>query len=255
MMMITKQISHSPYYTDTPSMAFTATMAAFDTHYQQILPCPVLAVTAKVVSPRAAPTEPSPSKKRRCSRKVDFGPDMTLAYIESAVEFTQAEKDERWYRPSEISSFRGDARKLCKTRMDDIRNISEGVSIPDSSTGNEKSVIPSSTDSIRGLDVYYPSRQRYGKKYIGHVLEAYYVRCVGNDEHVALLAEKWSKKNLNRAIRTGKKDFLAAYSSEEDDSDSLPEETVVLASTLPHSPKQNDERKILATSARKIAQK
>jgi len=87
-------------------------------------------------------------------------------------------------------------------------------------------------DSTRGLDVYYPARQRYAKKFIQHVLEAYYVRCVGNDEHVALLAEKWSQKSLSRAAKIAKKDFRVAYFVDGDGYESPPEDTVSLASTL-----------------------
>lgn len=159
-------------------------------------------------------------KKRKC-RRVGFGPDQTLAHIERTYEISQEERDERWYRPPEIASFKQDARNLCRERIGHAKNLH--LNHTGSTTTRHGSRRSSSTEdeqheeeSIRGLDVYYPHRQRYCKKFIKHVLEAYHVRCVGNDRHVALLAEKWSKKSLDRAYATGKKDFFTVYFPEED---------------------------------------
>ena len=200
-------------------------------------------------------------KRPRC-RQVEFGPDVTFAYIESSSEFTQVEKDDRWYRPSEIESFKKGARNLCRTQLD-----AKNASIPRHSPtqtvrkGLGNAANDTLQDSCRGLDVYYPARQRFGKKYIQHVLEAYHVRCVGNDVHVALLAEKWSKKSLQRAQMMAKKDFICAYyfkSSKEAVEYECPplqmEDTTqkqrsllpAAASTLMHDPPQ---QQILATSA------
>lgn len=260
MMMISNNNSQSPFYSETSSMAIPPPMSTFNTPCRTVMPRPSVAVAMTMLSPKEAPTEPSPNKKRRC-RKVEFGPDITLAYIESAFEYTQVEKDDRWYRHSQISSFKENARRLCRTRMDDVKNncVVDTSNTRHSVRKNENAISNSavdcderndtSADSIRGLDVYYPSRQRYGKKYIQCVLEAYHVRCVGNDLHVALLAEKWSKKNHTRAVVTGKKDFLVAYFPEEIDFESLPEEKVMLASTLMHGPQRQQRPKILSTSA------
>ena len=238
MIMINKDISQTPYYTENSSIV--APMSTFNAQYS--MSCPgALAL---------APSKPSPSKKRRC-RKVKFGPDVTLAYIESSCDFTQSEKDDRWYRQAQIYSFKEDARKLCRTRIEDasiprhsVRNGQSSVSI--TAFIDEPNDI--SKDSARGLDVYYPSRQRYNKKFIQHVLEAYHVRCAGNNGHVALLSEKWSKKNLNRAIEMAKKDFFAAYFPEELESESIHEQNPMLASTLMRNPRQQAP-KVLATTA------
>lgn len=80
--------------------------------------------------------------------------------------------------------------------------------------GNENIVTDGEEeDSTRGMEVFVPARQKYNKKFVRHVLEAYHVRCTGNDEHVALLSERWSQKPLQRAISTGREDFCVAYCS------------------------------------------
>ena len=232
MIIIEKDISQKPYYTETTSMAISAQPLSAKTYSSACpLPCPAMAIST---TPKQSPT------KRQKRRKVGFGPEVTLAYIESAFDFTQDEKDERWYRTSTISGFKEDARRLCRGRIDDVRNgcsprvrvrkslaknNSNSNNIPSNSSNEKQRDL--SHDSIRGLDVYAPSRQRFTKKYIQHVLEAYHVRCVGNDEHVALLAEKWSKKSLTRAINMGEKDFLAAYFSKEVDEESLLEKPLL----------------------------
>ena len=244
-MMITPPISLSPYYTETQSMAISAPISSFNAPYRPAMTCPSVAMTMKMLAPKEAPL-----KKRRC-RRVAFVPDMALVYIESAVEFTQAEKDDRWYRSEQISTFKQDARDLCRTRIDDVHNNCADTPIPKSTSSDSDDEEGTSKDSIRGLDAYYPSRQRYNKKYIQHVLEAYHVRCVGNDEHVALLAEKWSKKSLSRAIHAGKKDFLLTYFPDEMEYELLPEEKVVShASTLIQQyPQQQQGSKMFAPSA------
>jgi len=200
-MMIAQGISQSPFYTTTETQSMT--MSGFNT------PCCCPSV-ALALSP-GEHVHQSPCKRRRC-RKVEFGPDVTLAYIESSSEFTQVEKDDRWYRSSQVESFKKGARNLCRTQLD-----ANNASIPRHSPtqtlrkGHNNAANDTLQDSCRGLDVYYPARQRFGKKYIEHVLEAYHVRCVGNDVHVALLAEKWSKKSLNRAQIMAKKDFICAH--------------------------------------------
>ena len=214
-----KDFSQTPYYTEANS-----SMAPMSTY----LPMSMYPVAMEITTPKE-----SPSKKRKC-RKVGFGSEVTLVYIESSFDFTQEEKDDRWYRSSTIHSFKDDARRLCRGRIEDVRNGSSPrirvrktlrpVS-PTSVASCPEQLDDASRDSIRGLDVYAPSRQRYVKKYTQHVLEAYHVRCVGNDEHVALLAEKWSKKSLARAVSMGEKDFMAAYFSKEVDATPLMEES------------------------------
>jgi hypothetical protein len=217
MMMITHDLSQSPYYSHSPSMALSAPVVpALDIPCVSIPPPPPM---------RAVTPEPSPSKKQRRCRKVGFGMDR-IALIESAIEFTQEECDDRWYRSTQIASFKEEAKQI--VRKYDAKHNGTDASIPRHTIRNdEREVSPTtsannnsqnkdtSENSTRGLDVYIPSRQRFCKKYIQHVLEAYHVRCVGNDEHVALLAEKWGKKSLMRAISVAKKDFVVAYLPEE----------------------------------------
>lgn len=226
-----EQISHSPYYSETQSsIALPGSLVStFDAPLRTVSPValspscpPIIKAPTKMRKPTEAPLEPpSPFKKRRC-KNVCFGPDITLAYIESATEFTQLEKDDRWYRSTEIASFKESARVLCR----DTRNSNSNKRISISSDVDDEQ------DSIRGLDVYSSSRQRFTKMYTQHVLEAYYVRCVGNDEHVALLAEKWSKKSLSRAIDTAQEDFMVAYFPEELGYGSPPQTTLSISSTL-----------------------
>jgi len=247
-MLITnnKDISQTPYYTKANSsmVASMSNAAALS---------PTYPVAMEITTEKESPT-----KKRKC-RKVGFGPSITLAYIESAFDYTQSEKDDRWYRSSTISGFKEDARRLCRGRIEDVRNgcsprvrvrktlRTESAPANNDNNNHSQSQSDLSRDSIRGLDVYAPSRQRYTKKYIKHVLEAYHVRCVGNDEHVALLAEKWSKKSLARAVSMGEKDYLAAYFSKEVDGKSLLEENKpMLASTLMN---QQQQPTILASQA------
>mmetsp|Transcript_19571 Transcript_19571/g.48740 ORF Transcript_19571/g.48740 Transcript_19571/m.48740 type:complete len:246 (-) Transcript_19571:70-807(-) len=245
MMIINKNISQTPYYTETPitTMAMPVSpLSTYNAAYSS--PCPSMALAMELSLPQEKPT---PSKKRKC-RKVGFGPEVTLAYIESAFDYTQEDRDDRWYRSSTISGFKDDARRLCRGRIEDVRNgcsPRRRVRKSLSSSSDEQS-----NDSIRGLDVYAPSRQRYSKKYTQHVLEAYHVRCVGNNEHVALLAEKWSKKSLQRAMNMGEKDFMAAYFSKEDDIESL-SESRHMPSTLMRDSQHVQQKvpKILATMA------
>ena len=241
MMIISKDISQTPYYTESNSMAMSAPLSTYRPSYP--LPCPTVALPMEITTPKEAP---SPSRKRK-SRKVGFGTVNTLVYIESAFEFTQEEKDNRWYRCSTISSFKKDAKILCRTRIEDVRNGCSPIQRVRKTLGSaSNSSDDLSNDSIRGLDVYAPSRQNYSKKYIQHVLEAYHVRCVGNDEHVALLAQKWSKKSLTRAMNMGEKDYLAAYFSR---GEPLLEDKPLLASILMRDSQQQQVPKILTSSA------
>jgi hypothetical protein len=182
-----------------------------------------------VVSPTGSPftLQRPPTKKLRCNatnnkRRVYFGNDITLAYIESSCEITKEEKGNRWYQSIELESFKQSARSLCRERIfrnnnkeeDEDENNSDSSQSQDQNQVEveENSTDENETDSLRGMGVYYPSRVRYCKKYIKHVLVAYHVKCgPTNKEHVALLATKWSSKNQQRAVETGTNDFCAAY--------------------------------------------
>lgn len=135
----------------------------------------------------AAYALPSPPRRSRIS----FGPTEILSYIETTHELSWDERAERWYRPDEMEQMKRSARTLCQMQA----------------KGHELSA----DDSIRGMDVYYPSRQRNHKKHVYHVLEAYRFICAKNNDHVAQLSEKWSFKNKERASAQGMKDFYEAY--------------------------------------------
>ena len=267
MMMMINEVSqslHSPYYlSSATTMSTSAPMTTFGP-CRTVMPLPstTTPMTMPIPTPML-PSNPSPTKKRRC-RRVAFGPDETLAYIETALEFTQQDKDDRWYRPSEMESFKQTARNLCHKRMHNSKNNIIDTAIPrhsdstDRNAGVTSSVVNTKylydeEDSIRGMDVYYSARQRYCKKFIQHVLEAYYVRCVGNDEHVALLAEKWSVKSQKRAITAGMKDFYVAYFPEECEYESMLYRKEMLLSTITMRQQQPQQQeglvKILATPA------
>jgi hypothetical protein len=130
---------------------------------------------------------PSPPKRSRIS----FGPSQILAYIETTQELNRDELAQKWYQPDELQQMKHLARTLCQMEA-------KGHRIP-------------ADDSIRGMDVYYPSRQRNHKKHVYHVLQAYHYHCAKNDHHVALLSEKWSFKNKERASAKGLEDFYEAY--------------------------------------------
>jgi len=240
-MMISKQPAHSQYCIETQSIDISSKMqhvATFGAHLQTFSPCPPVAGLMEMRKTEESPTEQSsPTKKRRC-RKVGFKHTTNLVYIESAFEFTQVEKDDRWYRNTEIASFKESARMLCRSMLESAKSGKDESSEDDEQRSGEQ------RESTRGLEAYKPSRQRFSKRFTQHVLEAYYVRCVGNDEHVALLAEKWSKKGLARAIDTAEKDFSAAYTPDEAESERAPEDA---AAALPADPTKKS--KIVAASA------
>jgi chromatin segregation and condensation protein Rec8/ScpA/Scc1 (kleisin family) len=130
-----------------------------------------------------------PSVPRR--RRISFGPDVILAHIETTQELSREEREEIWYQPEELQRMKHSARTLCQMQA-------KGHPI-------------SAEESIRGMDVYYPSRQLNHKKHVYHVLKAYYCHCAGNDDHVAQLSQKWSFKNKGRAAEKGLEDFYEAH--------------------------------------------
>lgn len=143
-------------------------------------------------SPASTPTlQHSPKKHKTARRGVSFGAVKTLALIEKSSEMTKDEKDSRWFQQKELDHIKVSARHLCVQQ-------SKGFEI-------------SPEDSTRGMDVYFPSRQRNHKKFIEHVLEAYHFRCAGDQEHVRQLVERWSAKSRNRASIRAQQDFLEAY--------------------------------------------
>lgn len=222
--------SRTPYYsvastmsTDVPKTPETARSP-----YRTVSPLPTMADFS---------FRPSPAKRRRC---LSFAPEKTISYIETSSEMSQEQKDAVWYRGTEMASFKQKARSLCRKRMHESTMIPRHSITADNSEGDVTLAHNSTTknndcheeDSMRGMDIYLPARQKYCKKFVQHVLEAYHIRCVGNDEHVALLSEKWSKKSVKRAVATGKKDFFMAYFPEEYEYEALMNQKQRIASTI-----------------------
>ncbi|KAG7368891.1 hypothetical protein IV203_031634 [Nitzschia inconspicua] len=156
---------------------------------------PVIGAQSELrVSPSSTPTVNS-SKKRKTSpsRRVSFGPTDTMACIERSSDLTEEDKECRWFQAHELEEIKSTARNLCVQE-------SKGIHI-------------AAKESTRGMDVYFPSRQRHNRKFINHVLQACHYRCVGDSEQVRLLVERWSAKSRQRAMDRAHQDFQEAYSS------------------------------------------
>jgi hypothetical protein len=141
-------------------------------------------------SPASTPTNSTHSVKKRktASRSVSFGNTDSLTNIESTGDLSEGEKGCRWYQAIELQEIKSAARRLC---------LQGGIRDEE--------------DSTRGMDVYYPSRQRNNRKFVEHVLEAYHFRYAGNPDHVRQLVERWSAKSKQRAIMRAKQDYHEAY--------------------------------------------
>lgn len=124
-------------------------------------------------------------------RCVSFGGIQSLDFIESSRDMTDQDIEDRWFTRSELADFKVRARTLLKDEYNG-KDLGE-------------------EESTRGMDIYFPSRQKSHAKYIYHVMQAYHVECKGNPEHVALLCERWSTKARDRAIVAAAQDFYQAY--------------------------------------------
>lgn len=125
-------------------------------------------------------------------RQVSFGNVISVTPIESSSEMSQYEKDLIWFRRSELDQFKYNAKKVCRA-------------------AHKGRKVDPAIESARGMEVYFPSRQRAHGKFIYHVLQAYHVKCEKNWEYVAQLCENWSSRAKERALVTGIQDFYAAY--------------------------------------------
>ena len=124
-------------------------------------------------------------------KSVSFGGIQSIDYIESARDMSMEDVEDRWFTREQLQEFKASARTLAKLEY-------HGKPI-------------SNLESTRGMDVYFPQRQRSHSKYVKSVLEAYHVRCKGDPELVAQLCEKWSTKSRDRSMLTGIEDFYSAY--------------------------------------------
>jgi hypothetical protein len=136
--------------------------------------------------------QPQPQNATR--KNVTFSAVEHYAIIESPEDWTEDERNASWYGRSELDAFKSKARKLCKQHY---KKQSTNAPIP-------------SDESVRGMEVYFPSRQRAHAKFVFHVLHAYHVQCVGNPDYVAQLCAKWSAKASELALVNGIQDFYEA---------------------------------------------
>ncbi len=125
------------------------------------------------------------------SKTVTFGGIQSLDFIESSRDMTDQDVEDRWFTKAQLCEFKRTARTLCKEEH-------SGKDIGDD-------------NSTRGMDVYFPARQKTHAKYIYHVMRAINVECKGNPEYVAQLCEKWSTKSRDRALVIAVEDFYHAY--------------------------------------------
>jgi hypothetical protein len=144
-----------------------------------------------------------PQSQNATRKSVSFSAMDQYAMIESSEDWTEDERNASWYGRSELDACKSKARKLCqqhykKNPTNANANASTTSSIP-------------SDESVRGMEVYFPSRQRAHAKFVFHVLHAYHVQCVGNPDYVGQLCAKWSAKASERALVNGIQDFYEAY--------------------------------------------
>jgi len=160
------------------------------------------------------------------NRHVHFGGIHSMKRIESTRDMTDEDISDRWYSKAELLAFKQAARDLCKGEQRQLQLLGRG--------GTPLSaVVDEETSSTRGMDVYFPSRQRHQAKYIWHVLQAFqhlqhqqqqqqqqqHEQCGINssssgtdpDYYVALLCEKWSAKVSLQAAQRAIHDFYDAY--------------------------------------------
>lgn len=132
-----------------------------------------------------------PQYMSKPQQSVTFGGIQSLDFIESSRDMTDQDIEDRWFTRSQLYDFKRNARTLCKEEH-------RGKDIGED-------------ESTRGMDVYFPARQKSHSKYIYHVMQAFHVDCKGNPEYVAQLCEKWSAKSRDRAMLAGIQDFYQAY--------------------------------------------
>jgi hypothetical protein len=174
-------------YSETLCTAMTGPLSAGLTNLDELLPIECQQLLEEAA---AAAAQFEAECNIRPSKSVSFGTD-SVTYIESCVEIPQCQRDQVWFRRSELDYFKNSAKKLCKL--------------------SHKGMKVEAQSSIRGMDVYYPARQRAHSKFIYHLLQAYHVKCDRNSEYVGQLAESWSAKAKERALVTGIQDFYEAY--------------------------------------------
>ena len=165
------------------------------------------------------------------NRHVRFGGIQSMVRIESVRDMTDEDLSDRWYSKAELLAFKHSARDLCKDEQRQLQQLlgSSGTHTP------LPPLVDDETSSTRGMDVYFPSRQRHQAKYIWHVLQAFHhahhvqqqqqqqqqqqhqiqqqQQCgiTDPDYYVALLCEKWSAKVSLQAAERAMQDFYDAY--------------------------------------------
>ena len=123
----------------------------------------------------------------RVASSVTFDDVEQIAYVITPIsEMSKEEKNATWYTGSDLERFKQTARKLCK----------------------DKSLL-TSEDSIRGMECYFPSRQKAHKQALDKILRT----CMfcDDDDLVAQVAEECSLHARKVARAAGVHDFYAAY--------------------------------------------
>jgi len=131
----------------------------------------------------------SNEERRWKSRRVRFAAADTVVCIESTDDWTDYERHASIWSASELFCIKKSAKSMCKRY-------------------HKANVIQTETDSIRGMDVYFPSRQRAHAKYIAHVVQASRGHL---KEQLAHLCDKWSQTSKERAAAVALQDFYEAY--------------------------------------------
>ena len=132
-----------------------------------------------------------PIEQEEKSTTISFSEYDSVMFVESSEEWTEEEREKTWFSSFELDGFRREARQLCLIQ-------SHGF-------------VLSEQHSTRGMDIYFPSRKEAHKQYVHYILKAYYEQCKGNADQVAHFAEKWSRRNTERAITEGISDMCEVY--------------------------------------------
>lgn len=127
-------------------------------------------------------------------KRVSFGGVQSIHHIESSMDMTDEDVEDRWFTKTELAEFKSNARNLFKREL-------------------EGTPVDQRMDSTRGMDIYLPQRQRTHTSYVRHVFEAYHFRCQGHPEYVAELCQRWTSKSRERAHAIGIQDYYAAHAT------------------------------------------
>ena len=135
-------------------------------------------------------------------RRVSFQTAVNETYVAASSDMTQDERNELWYKPSDLSQFKSDARDICRLLKEEgmVGDILLDVELSNSNCG----------DCTRGLE-HRISIERQKNKYITMraILKAQQRYSKPEQlAHVAIKCTAWAKEV---ALVTGYQDFYQAY--------------------------------------------